>query len=193
MGRCIMRGGRHALQDSRCYKIVGMVVCANKISADPLAYLVYIVTDMRLPAGPSLGEFEQLVLFALLRLGNGAFGAAIHREIVSRATGARHRRRARSTSRSIGSRPSGWSARTSARRRAARRPPAQALSPRHRRPAGRASSRLTVSVHLDDDSRRASAGNESRSLNDAPGGSNAWGHGRPREQSEDGEINKTNA
>ncbi len=41
----------------------------------------------------STGEFEQLVLAALLRLGNGAFGAAIHREIVSRtgraiATGA---------------------------------------------------------------------------------------------------------
>jgi DNA-binding PadR family transcriptional regulator len=31
-----------------------------------------------------LGEFEQIVLLALLRLGNGAFGAAIHREIVSR-------------------------------------------------------------------------------------------------------------
>ena len=31
-----------------------------------------------------LGEFEQLVLLALLRLGNGAFGAAIHREIVTR-------------------------------------------------------------------------------------------------------------
>jgi DNA-binding PadR family transcriptional regulator len=30
------------------------------------------------------GEFEQTVLFALLRLGNGAFGAAIHREIVTR-------------------------------------------------------------------------------------------------------------
>jgi DNA-binding PadR family transcriptional regulator len=41
----------------------------------------------------SIGEFEQLVLAALLRLGNGAFGAAIHREIVARtgrpiATGA---------------------------------------------------------------------------------------------------------
>ena len=33
---------------------------------------------------PVLGEFELLVLLALLRLGNGAFGAAIHREIVSR-------------------------------------------------------------------------------------------------------------
>jgi DNA-binding PadR family transcriptional regulator len=32
-----------------------------------------------------LGEFEQLVLLALLRLGNGAFGAAIHREITVRA------------------------------------------------------------------------------------------------------------
>ena len=31
-----------------------------------------------------LGEFELLVLMALLRLGNGAFGAAIHREIVAR-------------------------------------------------------------------------------------------------------------
>jgi DNA-binding PadR family transcriptional regulator len=30
------------------------------------------------------GEFEQLVLLALLRLGNGAYGAAIHREIVAR-------------------------------------------------------------------------------------------------------------
>ena len=35
-------------------------------------------------SGSVLGEFEQLVLFALLRLGNGAFGAAIHREIVAR-------------------------------------------------------------------------------------------------------------
>jgi PadR family transcriptional regulator len=36
------------------------------------------------PFGAILGEFEQLVLLALLRLGNGAFGAAIHREIVTR-------------------------------------------------------------------------------------------------------------
>ena len=34
--------------------------------------------------GSAIGEFEQLVLLALLRLGNGAFGAAIHREIVER-------------------------------------------------------------------------------------------------------------
>ena len=49
-------------------------------------YLIYIVIDMALtPAGTALGEFEQLVLLALLRLGNGAFGAAIHREIATRA------------------------------------------------------------------------------------------------------------
>ncbi|HSC26142.1 MAG TPA: helix-turn-helix transcriptional regulator [Vicinamibacterales bacterium] len=33
---------------------------------------------------PVVGEFELLVLLALLRLGNGAYGAAIHREIVAR-------------------------------------------------------------------------------------------------------------
>jgi DNA-binding PadR family transcriptional regulator len=33
---------------------------------------------------PVVGEFELLVLLSLLRLGNGAFGAAIHREIVAR-------------------------------------------------------------------------------------------------------------
>jgi PadR family transcriptional regulator, regulatory protein PadR len=33
---------------------------------------------------PILGEFEQLVLLALLRLGNGAYGASIRREIQER-------------------------------------------------------------------------------------------------------------
>jgi PadR family transcriptional regulator PadR len=33
---------------------------------------------------PVVGEFELLVLLALVRLGNGAFGAAIHREIVAK-------------------------------------------------------------------------------------------------------------
>lgn len=33
---------------------------------------------------PVAGEFELLVLLALLRLGNGAYGAAIHREIAAR-------------------------------------------------------------------------------------------------------------
>jgi DNA-binding PadR family transcriptional regulator len=42
---------------------------------------LYMKTE---PPVAILGEFEQLVLIALLRLGNGAFGAAIHREIVER-------------------------------------------------------------------------------------------------------------
>lgn len=33
---------------------------------------------------PVVGEFEQLVLLALVRLGNGAYGAAIRREIQER-------------------------------------------------------------------------------------------------------------
>jgi PadR family transcriptional regulator, regulatory protein PadR len=45
----------------------------------------YNVTYMKPAAsGSAVGEFEQLVLLALLRLGNGAFGAAIYREIVDR-------------------------------------------------------------------------------------------------------------
>ena len=49
------------------------------------ALVVYNVSYMKpFPFGAILGEFEQLVLLALLRLGNGAFGAAIHREIVTR-------------------------------------------------------------------------------------------------------------
>jgi PadR family transcriptional regulator, regulatory protein PadR len=47
--------------------------------------VLYNVSYMKpFPFGAILGEFEQLVLLALLRLGNGAFGAAIHREIVTR-------------------------------------------------------------------------------------------------------------
>jgi PadR family transcriptional regulator, regulatory protein PadR len=49
--------------------------------------LIYNVIHMKpFPIGPIVGEFEQLVLLALVRLGNGAFGAAIHREIVSRTS-----------------------------------------------------------------------------------------------------------
>src|SRR5262252_8919235 len=33
---------------------------------------------------PIVGEFEQLVLLALVRLGNGAYGASIRREILER-------------------------------------------------------------------------------------------------------------
>ena len=36
------------------------------------------------PGWPVAGEFELLVLLALMRLGNGAFGASIHREIGGR-------------------------------------------------------------------------------------------------------------
>ena len=35
---------------------------------------------------PVLGELEQLVLLALVRLGNGAYGAAIRREIREQTT-----------------------------------------------------------------------------------------------------------
>lgn len=35
---------------------------------------------------PVLGELEYLVLLALIRLGNGAYGAAIRREILERTT-----------------------------------------------------------------------------------------------------------
>jgi len=44
------------------------------------------VTDIR-PAdyyAPILGELEQLILLALVRLGNGAYGAAIRKEILER-------------------------------------------------------------------------------------------------------------
>ena len=34
---------------------------------------------------PSVGDFEQLVLLALVRLGDQAYGVAIHNEIVKRA------------------------------------------------------------------------------------------------------------
>ena len=48
-------------------------------------FIAYNVRDMPpLVPAPILGEFELLVLLALVRLGNGAFGAAIHREIVER-------------------------------------------------------------------------------------------------------------
>ena len=33
---------------------------------------------------PPLGDFEQLVLLALVRLGDGAYGVAVHNEIVKR-------------------------------------------------------------------------------------------------------------
>jgi PadR family transcriptional regulator len=49
----------------------------------------YILNDVRqiLPQdyyAPVVGEFEHFVLLALVRLGNGAYGAAIRREIIAR-------------------------------------------------------------------------------------------------------------
>ena len=38
-----------------------------------------------MPSTPSLGDFEQLVLLALVRLGEQAYGVSIHDEIVRRA------------------------------------------------------------------------------------------------------------
>jgi len=45
--------------------------------------MIHIVKNMR-QTEPVLGEFEQLVLLALLRLGPDAYGATIRREIESR-------------------------------------------------------------------------------------------------------------
>ena len=38
-----------------------------------------------MPKGEFLGEFEQLVLLALVRLGDGAYGMAVRRELAARA------------------------------------------------------------------------------------------------------------
>jgi DNA-binding PadR family transcriptional regulator len=45
--------------------------------------MIHIVKNMTRPA-PVLGEFEQLVLLALVRLGPDAYGATIRREIEAR-------------------------------------------------------------------------------------------------------------
>lgn len=55
-----------------------------------LSHIVYDVNHMTPPHPPSdpavlaLGDFEQLVLFALMRLGPDAYGATIRREIEQR-------------------------------------------------------------------------------------------------------------
>src|SRR5215470_15830038 len=46
--------------------------------------MIYIVEHMR-SMTPPLGEFEQLVLLALVRLGPDAYGATVRREIETRA------------------------------------------------------------------------------------------------------------
>ena len=47
-------------------------------------YILNIVKHIQDYYAPLLGEFEQVVLLSLLRLGNGAWGAAIRRDIQDR-------------------------------------------------------------------------------------------------------------
>lgn len=47
-------------------------------------YIVNIVKHIQDYYAPLVGEFEQVVLLSLLRLGNGAWGAAIRRDIQQR-------------------------------------------------------------------------------------------------------------
>lgn len=47
-------------------------------------YISNVVIHIEDYYAPVLGEFEQLVLLALVRLGNGAYGATIRREIQER-------------------------------------------------------------------------------------------------------------
>jgi DNA-binding PadR family transcriptional regulator len=61
----------------------GRFKAKNRLSCD------YILNDMRQIKpqdyyAPIVGEFELLVLLALIRLGNGAYGASIRREIRER-------------------------------------------------------------------------------------------------------------
>ena len=49
-----------------------------------LRYILNIVKHIQDYYAPILGEFEQVVLLTLLRLGNGAWGAAIRRDIRER-------------------------------------------------------------------------------------------------------------
>lgn len=72
-------------RNSSCAAAPGPRALGRKTGSFQPPSLVYNVMHMQpFPFGSILGEFEQLVLLALLRLGNGAFGAAIHREIVTR-------------------------------------------------------------------------------------------------------------
>lgn len=48
-------------------------------------YILYAVEYMRGHMEPHLGEFEQTVLIALLRLGSNAYGATVRREIEERS------------------------------------------------------------------------------------------------------------
>jgi len=48
---------------------------------DKPSYFLYVVVDMK--AAASLGEFEQVVLLAILRLGDNAYGVTIAAEIAA--------------------------------------------------------------------------------------------------------------
>ena len=56
----------------------------RQLSSRFLRYIVNIVKHIQDYYAPLLGEFEQVVLLSLLRLGNGAWGAAIRRDIQER-------------------------------------------------------------------------------------------------------------
>ncbi len=49
-----------------------------------MEYMIYNVDHMRKPGSEKLGEFEELVLLAVVRLGEDAYGAAIRRLIEER-------------------------------------------------------------------------------------------------------------
>ena len=65
------------------------MVCRRARCKRKRAISCYILNDVKQIKSqdyyaPIVGEFEQLVLLALVRLGNGAYGASIRREILER-------------------------------------------------------------------------------------------------------------
>jgi PadR family transcriptional regulator PadR len=56
----------------------------RRLSSQISCYILNIVKDIQDYYAPLLGEFEQVVLLSLLRLGNGTWGAAIRRDIQER-------------------------------------------------------------------------------------------------------------
>ena len=56
----------------------------RRLSSRFLRYIDNIVKHIQDYYAPLLGEFEQVVLLSLLRLGNGAWGAAMRRDIQER-------------------------------------------------------------------------------------------------------------
>lgn len=58
-------------------------LASKQPAIDTSLYLLNTVKDMS-PSERTLGDFEQLVLFSLVRLGNGTYGARIRRDIETR-------------------------------------------------------------------------------------------------------------